>query len=106
MSQSFYNHRSPLSSLDSVDPASKNGKEMVSIESLCVTGNNGRLGKRARDLGTGYPKFMLPAKHHPYRRLRDDHVEVAMKDAIRRVEEGIKAQKNRKLQGKVWKGTV
>ena len=43
---------------------------------------------------TAYPTFMKPAKHHPYRRLNDTHIETTMQDAIKRVEADIKHKSN------------
>lgn len=39
-----------------------------------------------------YPKFLEPHKHYPYRRLKDDHVEKVMQDAIKRVEDDLKVK--------------
>jgi hypothetical protein len=36
---------------------------------------------------TGYPRFLEPHKHYPYRRLNDTHIEKVMQEAVKRVEE-------------------
>lgn len=38
---------------------------------------------------TGYPAFLTPSKHHPYRRLDDTHVENTMQSAVKRYEESL-----------------
>lgn len=37
-----------------------------------------------------YPRFLEPHKHYPYRRLKDDHIEKVMQDAVKRVEDDLK----------------
>lgn len=46
---------------------------------------------------SAYPKFMEPHKHYPYRRLNDTHVEKVMQDAVRRIDEDLKNQEQRRI---------
>jgi hypothetical protein len=44
-----------------------------------------------------YPKFLMPHKHYPYRRLNDKHVENVMNNALNRYEDDIKKQEQEKF---------
>ena len=46
---------------------------------------------------TGYPAFLTPSKHYPYRRLNDTHVESVMQSAVKRYEEGLKVKEKEKV---------
>ena len=45
-----------------------------------------------------YPKFMEPHKHYAYRRLNDSHVEKVMQDAIKRIDDDVKNNEERRIK--------
>lgn len=93
MSQSFYNHFSPLASLEG-------SRESLEERAASIENSRQNKGKSCFDTNLGWiPKFMQPAKFYPYRRIRDHHVKKVMRDAIKKVEEDIIQQKNQALSG-------
>jgi hypothetical protein len=89
LSQSFYT------------PVSNNGGFEPDFDEFRRTGDLSVIGKGqiTSSSGAGALTFTQPAKHYPYRRLNDTHVEKVMQAAIRRVEDNIKAKEDRAQKG-------
>lgn len=95
MSHSFYKETSPLNSLD----RSWDARQILHIKN--IGGVESTTGRVPIKYVSAYPEFFKPAKHHPYRRLNDTHVEKTMQSALKRVESDIKNKENEKILGMV-----
>lgn len=89
LSQSFY---TPVANIGGFEP---------DFEEYRRTGDLSVIGKGhiTSSSGTGALTFTQPAKHHPYRRLNDTHVEKVMQAAVRRVEDNLKAKEEQAQKG-------
>lgn len=88
----LYKQGTPNISLNSSIDQSKRHKHGYFKDLMKIESVSGRVPIKYI---TAYPTFMKPAKHYPYRRLNDTHIEQTMQSALKKVEDDINEREMR-----------